>query len=206
MANEYITSEQLKATFEITGANADDEAAIAVESASRAIDKACSLDKSYPRRFWLDEADTSRFYTPWDPDLLVVHDVVEVTTLQTDADGDGTFEQVWTENTDFVLEPFNAEVEGKPYTLVRRLPRGRFRFPTCYPRSVELVGKFGWLAVPPEIRSATSLVAGRLFKRSRGAAILGVVSLGVEAAGRIARNDDDVQRLIHDYKRGTGLL
>lgn len=200
MANEYVTSAALKATLSITGETyADADIAIALESASRAVDGICG------RRFYADaDATQVRVYSPSSRDLLRIDDLITLTSLKTDPGGDGTYEQTWTLNTDMVLEPLNPELidatNRQPWTLIRRHPRGSYYFPADYPRSVQVTGKFGWPAVPAPVQTATSILASILLKRMREAPF-GVVALGVDTAARIASTDRQVLALLTPYRR-----
>lgn len=194
--NEYATSEQLKATLELTGETfADADIGRALTAASRGLEQLCG------RRFWADEnADQVRHYTPEHPCYLRIDDLIELTSLATDEDGDGTFETTWTVNTDFLLEPLNAAADGRPWEEIRAHPIGRFRFP-CLPRSVEIHGRFGWADVPDVVTAATIIIATKLLKRMREAPF-GVVQFGMEGgAVRIARTDPDVMFLVGDLIR-----
>lgn len=196
MANEYVTSAELKATLSLTGETfADADVAVAVEAASRAVDQLCG------RHFYKSVSET-RYYTPLSASLVVIDDLADFTTLDTDHDGDGTFEEAWTENTDFVFEPLNAEADGWPRTRIKLHPSSTVGFPVGYPRSVKLVGLFGWDAVPPAVAQATSIVAAQLLKRSREAPF-GVVALGIDSAARIARFDPQVAMLLDPLRRLT---
>ena len=201
---EYITSADLKTTLGITVSTYDTDIATAVSAASRGIDGACH------RRFWVDTIDKTRYYagsrthggtyvaTP----TLPIDDLVSLTSVATDTAGDGTFTTTLTVNTDFVLEPFNAAVESpaRPYTLISLHPGSSAYWPV-WPRSVKVVGKFGWPAVPAEIVRATTILATKLFKRQESP--FGIVTAGVDetTAMRIAVSDPDVKFLIGPYTR-----
>ncbi len=200
METEYITSDLLKNTLTLTGTTfADVDIAFATKSASRAIDLLCQ------RHFYMDD-DTAqvRYYTPGRQTELEIDDLVTLTSLQTDTDGDGTFEQSWTLNTDFVLEPFNAlsnAADPWPYTLIRVHPAGSYVLPTTgYPRTVKVTGKFGWpVGVPDAVVDATTLLANRLLTIKRSAP-LGIVAFDGGAV-RIARADQSVMMLVGNYMK-----
>lgn len=201
MSNEYVTSTELKATLALTGTTfADADVAVAVEAASRDVDAICG------RRFWADtDATQVRYYTPLTPVAVHTDDIVTLTSLVIDRDGDGTFDETWTENTDFTLEPLNAVADGWPRWIVRAHPRGSYTFPGL-PRSVKVTGKFGWSAVPPAVEQATSLLASRFLTRARMAP-LGIVQIGVDGgAGRVPRVDPDVMELLARYVRNPGVM
>src|SRR5680860_943640 len=152
MANEYVTATALKSTLSLTGETfADADISVALEAASRGIDELCG------RRFWPDaDADQVRYYHPIDRDIVIIDDLVVLTSLATDPGGDGTFEETWTLDTDYNCEPLNAAADGRPWEMLVRHPSGSYAFPYNYPRSVKLIGRFGWSAVPPAIVEATT--------------------------------------------------
>lgn len=195
---EYVTVAELKETLGLTGQTfADADLALVLSAAARDIDEACG------RRFYLDDDATSvRYYSPDSARRLMIDDLVDLTSLKLDRDGDGVYEETWTDGTDFVLEPLNAATDGWPYeSVARRVVSGQ-SFPVGYEKSVEVTGQFGWPAVPDTIRAATSILASRLFKRSREAPF-GIVTVGADvgAAMRLARTDPDVASLISPYRK-----
>lgn len=148
-----------------------------------------------------------RYYRPVDRDIVQIDDLITLTSLATDPNGTGTYSETWTLNTDFTAEPDNAAADGWPWTMLRRHPAGNYWFRTTYPRSVKVTGKFGWLAVPPTVVEATTILATRLLRRAREAPF-GVVSLGMDgSATYISKNDPDVGFLLRDFmRRGAGIL
>lgn len=194
----YITSDQLMKTLQLTGTTyASDDVDAARKAASRGIDAAAS------RRFWLDADNTSeRLYTPDSPSILPIDDIVDLVAVEIDRSGDGSFSETWTLGTDFVLQPSNAPADGKPYEWIRVRANRRQYFPCGIEDSVKVTGKFGWLAVPDEVVQATTILAGKLLRRSREAPF-GIVSFGLDqvTAVRIARTDPDIALLIGDLSR-----
>lgn len=196
MASDYLTSNELKATLELTGESfADDDIELAITAASRAIDNLTG------RRFYADsDANQVRYYSPTDPDVLWVDDLVTLTTLEVDTGEDGTFEETWTANTDFYLEPLNAAADGWPYTFLVVNTRSSVYFPVAH-RSVKVTGKFGWSVVPDAVKQAAKISAAKLLKRSREAPF-GVVGFGADGvAVRIGSNDPDVMTLLSPFIR-----
>lgn len=199
-ANIYAEVEQLKSTLQLTGqVYADQDLKLALSAASRAVDHATG------RRFWLDTGTANaRYYTPDSFRLLQIDDAVAVTTVKVDRTGDGVYEETWANGAEFVLEPANApnDFPARPWEMIRtRRFTSRF-FPVYVERGVEVTGQFGWAAVPDDIKAATTILAAKLFKRSREA-VFGIVTVGIDqgVAMRIARTDPDVANLINDYSR-----
>lgn len=198
-AGLYVELEQFKSTAEMNGTSfADQDIRLAIAAASRGVDGTTG------RRFWLDTGTSNvRYYTPEQATVLPIDDIVVVTSVKIDRTSDGVFEETWTAGTDFVLEPLNAaaEIPARPFETIRvRRSSGRY-FPACYEKSVEVTGQFGWLSVPPEIQTASTLVASRLLKVMREAP-LGVVALGLDgAAVQITRSNPDVAALLAPFSR-----
>ena len=149
---------------------------------------------------WFYSDTQTRYYTPELPDLLYVDDLLTVTTLKTDEDGDGTYETTWTATTHYNLLPYNASTDGKPYTMIERAYNGSYSFPLLK-RSVQLVGSFGYSATTPQaINEACLLMAARLFKRKD--APFGVIgSPDVGELRNIRIDDPDVARLLPPFVR-----
>ncbi len=206
--SDYVTSAALKKTLQLTGETfADDDVAAAISAASRAIDAACG------RRFWLDAIDATRYYERASAALVVIDDLAMVTSIKTDPSGDGVYSETWVENTDFVFGPQNAVADGVPYQTIYSLHAGDYVLLAGYlssgryflpagPRRIQVVGRFGWPAVPAQVVTATSILASRYIKRTREAP-LGVAGFGADgAAVRIPRVDPDVMALLDGLRRG----
>jgi len=195
--SDYITAEELKATLELTGRNfADHDIPMAISAASRGIDNVTG------RRFHADTADATRYYTPSNPYTVEIDDLFHLTSVKVDTTGGGVYSTTWTLNTMFALEPLNAEADGKPWERIRLNPNGGQRF-YYYPRSVQVIGKFGWEEIPDEVRQAATIIASRLIGRARSSPH-GVVALGMDGeAVRIARFDPDITFLLGDLTRDS---
>lgn len=201
----YVEPEELKAMIDINGNYGDDALLRACSSASRAIDIATK------RRFWLDaDATKVRTYTPTLMRLLQIDDLVALTSLKIDRGGDGTYEETWTQNTDFVFEPQNNPVEdpAKPWEWIEVRKLGGRWFPVDIERSVQVIGQFGWPVIPDDIRMCATVIATKTFKRLREAPF-GVIAVGGPESGiamRIAKTDPDVAPILCDYERKTPWL
>ena len=189
---ESLTDEAAGATVTITDYSDQVDDAILesiVTAASRWIDDYTG------RRFYA--ATETRVYTARWPDLLPVDDVLSVTALATDDDGDGVYETAWT-SADYDLEPANAALDGRPYRYL--LPRPGKAFPLTR-RGVRVTGVFGYAAVPPApVREACLLAAMRLARRRD--AVFGVTgSADFGHVRAILSHDPDVTRLLEAYRR-----
>lgn len=147
ITNGYCTLAELKARVNIpTEDTADDTILEAIITAtSRQVDDVCR------RRFYA--AAETRSFTARRSTRLLVDDLLGVSSLKTDADGDGTYEDTWTANTDFALAPYNAPLESQPqpYWEIQVRPSGRFCFPVGVHRGVEVVGSWGFSSSTPAV-------------------------------------------------------
>jgi hypothetical protein len=163
-----------------------------IESASRQIDGLTG------DRFYRADAQT-RYFTAEDADYLAVDSLRAVTTIKTDEDGDGTYENTWA-TTDYRLRPVNAATDGHPYTTIGLKPNGQYAFPRGMEAGVEIVGNWGWAAVPHAIREATIVLAIRLFKlKDAPYGIAGTTELG--QAVYVPKEAPEVKAHIAPYRR-----
>lgn len=84
------------------------------------------------------------------------HDLLSVTSLKTDSDGDEDFDDTWA-TTDYVLEPANAPNERRPYWWIRTKDGGDYSFPGSG-AGIQLIGKFGYWEQLETIASTTAEV------------------------------------------------
>ena len=196
-SQDYVTSDQLKATLNIVGLSyADADIAAAITSASRAIDELSN------RFYYQDSATTTRIYSPTHNYELAIHDLVSITSLAIDLDGSLTYAQPLTRDVDYALEPVNAPLKqtGWPYTWIRilQLTTG-YVFDHTMPLSVRVEGIFGWPAVPAPIQMATTMMATRFLKQMREApfGIANFDGMGI----RLGQLDPTVKMLVGPYMR-----
>lgn len=201
MATDYLTIDELKATLQITGTSMDADIARAITASSRAVEKACS--RRGLRRFWPDTDYVARVFTAGDPDLLEINDAFDVQKVESDEDGDGTYERLW-DAAEWLPTPLNALLDDEPYTGIQWRPLPTSDYATGFPNifgGVRVTAKWGWKDVPAFVPQAVLLLAARLAKRSREAPFAVVGFADSSAALHIARTDPDVNGLIHDYIR-----
>lgn len=211
MANEYITPAQLKSTLSLdaTDTYADADINMAISAASKAIERACQ------RRFWVDATDQVRYYERTNRIMVVIDDLVSVTSVKTDPTGQNNYSENWIEDTDYVFGPLNAAANGWPYETINRLfagnyigppndeyllPVGRYFLPLG-PRRIQVTGKFGWPEIPDQVIEATTIFAARLLRRAREAPY-SVIGLGFDGASiRIPKMDPDILSLLDGLRR-----
>jgi len=152
---------------------------VAVEAASRSID-AYKQARYYP-------TTETRYYTNGysRETSLPVDDIVSVISVDLDMDRDLVYELALVEDTDYVLGPRNAPLEGKPYNAVTLLPLAHRRFPTS-PDAIRIVGSFGWASAPGQVSQAAILLANRFLVRMEKAP-LGILVAAANDAVAMAR-------------------
>lgn len=182
LATLYVTPEELKGRLGISDTVDDFEVRAAVESVSRGIEKVCG-----ERQFFRDTQ--TRLYAADDFYTCPIDDLVSVTTLKTDDDGDGVFETTWA-TSDYELLPVNPRRAGEtwPYTTIHAVGSRSFplnRSPSGRRHRVQVAGTFGWPAVPSGVSSAARMLAAEQFKTKD--APFGFANVG-DMAVRIRRN------------------
>lgn len=186
--------------------------ALALESASRAIDNACG------RSFTVASATgTARYYTVnateftnpgWGTPFiyetyrytLPMDDVFDVTgmTVFGDSTGNGDYTN---EITDYIVGPRNAPGKGLPYTLLRF---DTHVAPSRWDDGIEVTAKWGWPEVPDTIVNATLLQAARFLKRRDAAfGVAGSPEMG-NMIRLLNRLDPDVSIMVAAYRKKWG--
>ena len=187
----YCTPDELKNRVGINDTASDLEILGAVTAVSRWIESHCE------RVFYRTTA--TRTFTPTSAYRMFTDDLVEVTSVKTDT-GDGSYATTWAAS-DYQLLPVNpaAGPEPRPYTALKAV--GSYTFPTaCSGRtdSVQIVGEYGWPAVPAAVKQAAAILATDFLKL--GTMAFGIAGYGEYGAVR-ARPNPIVETLLAPYRR-----
>ncbi len=190
------TQESAGATVSITD-NSDTIDDATVESVITAISRL--IDAEAGRRFWVNTNDEDRYYTAEDGDCLRTDDIVSLTALATDIDGTRQY-TAWGA-TDYDLMPYNAALDGKPYTKIELTPVSQFVFPLSK-KGVKLTGKFGYSSTLNALaHEACVLQALRLFKRKEAPfGVTGNAQMGQQLV-QIPELDPDVKKMLVPLRR-----
>ncbi len=179
--------------------DADDMLEAIVESVSRKID-----DTTH--RFFYITSSQVRWYTPLNSEYVFIDDIPSDSDLviEIDTNDDGVIDNTFT-TADYVLEPYNAPLDGWPYQKIVRRKSGQFLFPIHADKSVKVTSTFGWSAIPKPIVEACKLQSERIFMR--GGTPIG--SQSMTALGKMTLNipslDPDVCDMIEVYvKKRSG--
>ena len=188
----YCTLAEVKAALRLNDAIDDTLIENSVEGASRRIDGYCG-------RFFYNTTNAVKFFAS-DAYRLAVPDISSTSGLivQTDDNGDGSFETTWTLNTDYILEPTDADLQSRPYRRITAT--GGKTFPMFYipqDAGVQVTATWGFPSIPDDVREACVLLSMRQFARYNAA--LGVMAFG-DMAVSVRSVDPDVRDLLSPYR------
>lgn len=173
---DYCTSAELKAFMRITDTVDDTAVALAITSASRAVDQVAGRsfgqDDPAVARYYSATPGSGAFHPPGRQDPFAGRHTVDTDDISTatslvvkvDADDDGTFETTLTISTDFRLWPYNAAADGRPWERIVLTAGGSL--PTVL-RGIEVTAKWGWVTVPSDIKLATEIQAQTILRGGR---------------------------------------
>ena len=154
-----------------------------------------AVDTYTHRNFDLAASATARVFSPTRADRVSVDDIATETGLIVKVGRAGAFTTTLTLPTDFWLKPSNALGQGWPYEWVYTMGS---LVVASYP-TVEVTAKWGWPAVPAEVKEATLLMASRLYSRKDFPT--GVAGFGDYGVVRVTAADTDVARLLDPFYR-----
>jgi len=204
---QYVDKDDLKAYIGLTGTAQDNNIDTAIDSASRLIDSVCG------RKFSQDDSVVVKTFTPKSSIYLDTPDISTTTGLivKLDDNDDGTFETTLTLNTDYIVEPTNPRVIKitggttyyEPYNKITILDtRSSERFDPTIKNNIQITAKWGYSAVPEDIKTATLIQALRYFKRKDTPFnTYGDINTGVSEL--FSRLDPDVQTILKGHKKVT---
>lgn len=196
ISNGYTDLEEYKNRFEID----DDEDNSDIESVITAVSR--SIDNICWQRFFTTDDDEIRYFTAEFGDWLRLPErIIEITTLETDNDNDRTYENEWTEDTDFDLMPFNAILDGEPYRWIQLTPNGNYSFPKGISKGVKITGKFGWSSAPIAVAEACLLASHLLMaRRNSPYGVSGAAAVGnLTAIIQSMKQDPIIMELLSPY-------
>lgn len=169
----YTTLADVKRRQNITRSTDDEVIKTLVTATSRMIDDYCQ------RRFYaatqtrLYSAPTAAYpfynqmgmitYSATRPPRILIDDLLTITSMATDEDGDRVYELVWAA-TDYDLFPPNNPSDGLPYWEIRTAINGTHRFPFT-PLGIQITGSWGYASTtPPLVAEACLAQVGMLLR------------------------------------------
>jgi hypothetical protein len=178
---DYATVDELKAYVSIP----DDDTVDDTELAGKITAASRSIDQHTRRQFGQVDVLELREYPIRSNGLTMVDDLMDVTGLLVEVDGDAVVPAY--------LNPRNALQRGMPYT--------RMFLPSAWSGVAQVTALWGWTAVPATIKEAALLQASRLFKRRDAPfGVAGSPDLGSEIR-LLAKVDPDVAVMLERYVR-----
>lgn len=207
ITNGYVTRDELKA-WQRSGTLTVDDAKLdrAVTAASRGIDHHCD-------RHFFQRGGTKTFDVYCTTDYeLEIGDVVTLSSLTTDDNGDGIYETTWAAS-DYQLLPLDNinpdSGEVWPRDTIRAIGKG---FPIARPQTQGRVGLiqvqavWGWPEIPEGVKQACLILATRLAKRSESPE--GIAG-GFDEFGAVrisSKDDPDAVRYLKPYQRTSAVV
>ena len=199
VTDSLITAAEYRAIAEKSDTSDDADVLLDATAISRYIEGRLG------RFFTGDAGDVTRVYTvPVLGQRLYVDDLAaDPTTIKIDEDHDGSFtDETALAAADYELHPINAALgpEVWPYTSIVLTDWGT-KGSFAKGQRVEVVGTFGWPAVPQAVKQATAhLTAILRLESPRATNQIAPMAdvMGVLSTSRSAQ--DIVQRLIEQYK------
>jgi len=192
ISNGYATLAQVKSALRITDSVDDTLLEQAIESASRRIDGYCG-------RWFYKTTSTAILVYPFDYYNLPVQDIANTTVIvKVSTQGNGVYDQTWTQGTDYQLEPLNASLNSYPYRRITAT--GGKTFPIQLQPNVpyvQVTAQWGWQNVPIDVTQACVLLSIRQFARLNAA--LGIVGFN-DMAIQVKAVDPDVRDLLNQYR------
>jgi hypothetical protein len=164
----YTSKEEVKSRLGIDPSDDSDdfEIELAVQAAAGAVNRHCG-------RHFYQVAET-RTFVPDSVWTAHVDDIVSVSALDTDTNGDGTFPLSWTQGVDYELSispadyNLNAAGEPRPYKVVNVIGGGSKFFPFIWPLyrvdRIRIAGVWGWPATPAVVHMSSLVLATDWFK------------------------------------------
>lgn len=197
--NGYCTLSEIKAWCGVADTQDDTKFEACVEAVCRTIDEVCG-------RFFFITTETRRYRAEQDGKVCFVEDVIAITELRTDDNGDGVYEIVWDPSW-YRLEPFNSGPTKKPYLWIETMPYSPRRFPNWW--DVQIVAQFGVPADSPWqkiVKQAALIQTHRMFKRKDSP--FGIA--GANDFGQLTmlkpRLDPDVEFMLLPISRNTEVI
>lgn len=202
LAQYYTAAEELQERLGLSATANIQTQLLAVQAAASWINGHCG------RHFY--RITETRTFVPYNIYETPLDDLVSVTAVNLDFNGNGVYDTAWTQNVNYQLargvDEFNALASGepRPYTRARVINTagaGNF-FPFIWPFShldrVQVVGTWGWPVVPAAVRNASLQLAVELFKlKDAPFGIQGSADFGVI---RIARSNPLIAGMLEPYR------
>ena len=194
----YCTTEDLRAHLGDTGDRLDEALLQA------AIDAATGdVDEHTGRRFDLDVSATARVFDGCGSSRILIDDIGSLTGLAVETSADGS---TWSAVAVSDYEPLPLNANSNPASAYAWWWLAESPSATAgtwaWARRVRVTARWGWSAVPAQVKQATILRAVALFKRKDAPhGVAGFDGFGVVRL----RQDPDVEALLQPFVRSFGI-
>lgn len=171
MPHSYVGLTGFKASITVPDSTDDARLRSVLEAVAEAVDGADGCYRTF------QPYTATRLFRAWEGgSLRLDEDLIEVTSLKTDDDGDGTYENTWATPTDYFLEPANAAIRREPYVeIVTADYAGRYSFSSVQ-RGIQIVGVWGYWR---DLLTLTATVAEALDTSETGVDLSSAAELDV---------------------------
>jgi hypothetical protein len=199
ITNGYCTRADLKLALAIGPSDSVDDNVLddIITTTSRMID-------DYTGQFFYQITGGTAYYEPEDYEEVQFDPLTSITSIQIDTDGDGTWETTLAAS-EYILEPVNAAMFGKPFTSLELAPLTTVALPAGLDRGVKIIGNFGWSAIPLPVRQACIIASSHLYEARK--AYLGVI--GNNDTGGVVRLSQrlhaEAALLLEPYRDYSGM-
>lgn len=160
-----ITEAQLKAWLNIDDSADDGLLTVITSAASQLVRSYCG------RSFEVDtaQAATVRYFNRLSDEIAFIDDCWSITAVATDDGDNGTYSQTWT-TSDYQPNPVDGigpyGLTGWPYTRLAAI--GDLDFPVVSRPAVKVTAKWGWAALPDDVKTATLMMAAEIYNARAG--------------------------------------
>lgn len=162
LGDAYVSVQEIKNHTEIPDTAEDTELDAVRSAVSRLVERWCG------RTFNGAGSATARVFEPLDYDLVIVDDFSTNTGLVVEHDSllDDTYATAIT-SANYTLSPRNNVVDGQtghPYRIIKTTNGYTFTVSEGRP-TVRITARWGWTAVPADVKQACLLECARVFRR-----------------------------------------
>lgn len=158
IGDDYLTRQELKSYMGLEGTSDDPLVDDAISSASREMERHCH------RQFNDAGVASARRYFATRCDEIAVDDFWTDTgfVLEIDVNGDGTWTVV--PATEYQLTPLDRMRDGAPWVYWKIEMVGSTQLPVRRRASVRVTARWGWEAVPADVKQAARMLASDTFQ------------------------------------------
>lgn len=154
------------------------------------------------RSFNIESAQvaSARYFFPLAFDCCKIDDAYEVTAVATDNGDDGSWSTTWSAS-DYMLLPYGGVgpqgQTGWPYTEIRAVESREF--PLAARPAVKVTAKWGWSALPSDVKLAALMLFGEFYKAKDG----GYETFTADSGFAVIRRNAVVRDLLQPYRTQT---